>query len=252
MSKVLSFFLIFKLKIYIFVLALGFGLFYFKSPVDSVSSELFSSNLNANTKSRGFLFGKNFMEKEIWKDISDYEGYYQCSNLGNLKSLKRLTNCNNFFREEQEKILKQSISKKRKVKYISLNKKGKLKTFAVHRIIAKTFIKNPLQYGEINHKDGNPSNNNINNLEWCSRSQNMIHARDNGLHRVCLGEKNHLSKLKENDVLKIKSLKGTISGVKIAKQFNVHKDTIYAIWNNKSWKQLQWNPNNQKVKELNL
>lgn len=113
--------------------------------------------------------------QEIWKDIKDYEGFYQVSNLGNVKSLERKVNSkikNNSFVIKKEKILKKTINKKG-YEMAHLSKKSKTKNKQVHRLVAEAFIPNPDNLPEVNHKDENPLNNNINNLEWCDRKHNI-------------------------------------------------------------------------------
>ena len=120
-------------------------------------------------------------KKEIWKDIKGYEGIYQASNMGNIRSLYFY---NNRYKTKhyRKKLMKQSEDKQG-YKIISLSKNKKQKTYKVHRLIAQTFIKNPDDKKEVNHIDGNKSNNEINNLEWCTRSENQIHAYKNKLQR---------------------------------------------------------------------
>lgn len=103
--------------------------------------------------------------REIWRDIKGYEGLYQVSNLGRIKSLG-----NNKSRKEKIKSIR--ISKEGYEK-VDLYKKGKIQTLFVHRLVAKEFIKNINSFEEINHKDENPRNNNVNNLEWCDRKYNI-------------------------------------------------------------------------------
>ena len=117
------------------------------------------------------------MEQEIWKDIPNYEGLYQVSNFGNVKSLARFVK-----HGEREMFVKERILKTRKNKngYLSVYpcKNGKYKPMDIHRIVGVVFIDNPCGYGDINHKDGNKENNHVGNLEWCSRSYNIKHAYD--------------------------------------------------------------------------
>lgn len=115
---------------------------------------------------------------EIWKDIKDYEGLYQVSNLGRVK---RILFINNKFIKKENKILKIQTNKFNR-QYISLYKNNKRKNCTVHRLVAKAFIPNPNNLPEINHIDGNPSNNNVKNLEWCTASYNCKHAYQNGLN----------------------------------------------------------------------
>ena len=110
--------------------------------------------------------------KEMWKDIKDYEGLYQVSNLGRVKSLERLAKSNNNnYRIVKEKLLKQSEDKDG-YKRVSLNKNNKSKLCTIHRLVAEAFIPNPNNYPCINHKDENKQNNNLENLEWCTVKYN--------------------------------------------------------------------------------
>lgn len=98
---------------------------------------------------------------EIWKDIEGYEGMYQVSNLGRVKSIK--------FRKE--KILKPGRDTYGYL-HISLSKNGERKQYLIHRLVAQAFIANPDNLSMINHKDENPSNNRVENLEWCTAKYN--------------------------------------------------------------------------------
>lgn len=120
------------------------------------------------------------MNKEIWKDIPNYEGLYQISNLGNVKSLSRYKQNHNKKQIVEEKIRKNIISK---TGYYTcmLNKNGKNKLFKVHRLVALVFIDNPNNLPIVNHIDGNKLNNNYKNLEWCTYSHNNKEAYRLGL-----------------------------------------------------------------------
>lgn len=117
--------------------------------------------------------------QEIWKDIEGYEGLYQVSNLGRVKSLKRKTN-NQFGKEER--ILSLTINSVG-YKVTKLSKSKMSKTINVHRLVAETFIPNPNNYPCINHKDGDKTNNCIDNLEWCTYSHNNKEAFKLGLRK---------------------------------------------------------------------
>lgn len=105
------------------------------------------------------------IEIEIWKDIEGYEGLYQVSNFGNVKSL-------NYNRSGKEKILKPQKNKN-KYLHISLCKNKNQKTFTIHRLVALAFIPNLHNYPCVNHIDENKENNHVDNLEWCTHEYNM-------------------------------------------------------------------------------
>ena len=111
------------------------------------------------------------MIKEIWKDIRGYEGLYQASNLGNIRSLK-----NRWGNRIEPRLVKQQKTKKG-YKRVRLSKKNKSKTFMVHRIIYITFIKDIENGLEINHKDFNRENNKINNLEMITHTNNVRYSK---------------------------------------------------------------------------
>lgn len=98
---------------------------------------------------------------EIWKDIEGYDGLYKISNMGNVKSLKY----------GKERILKPA--KVDGYLRVCLCKNSKYKWFKIHRLVAEAFLDNPYNLPEVNHKDEDKSNNNVDNLEWCSRQYNI-------------------------------------------------------------------------------
>lgn len=124
--------------------------------------------------------------EEIWKDIKGYEGLYQVSNCGRVKSLRNRSN------HKEEIIMKQSIVMGYSV--ISLCKESISKMYKIHRLVANAFIKNPNGKPQVNHKDGNKQNNNAENLEWVTAKENTIHAYKNGLAHAQRGIENRRSK----------------------------------------------------------
>jgi hypothetical protein len=160
-----------------------------------------------------------FYFMEIWKDVLGYEGVYQVNELGDVKSLKR--NTPGTF-TSYDKLLKKGISTKGYYCY-RLSKNGKSKNSLLHRLVAIAFIDNPNNEKCVNHKDGNPLNNCISNLEWCSYSYNSLHGyRSNG-------RKNPMRKLTEVQVSEIKKKLDPYYyglGVKLAKEYGV---SIYII-----------------------
>ena len=100
---------------------------------------------------------------EFWKDIKGYEGIYQVSNLGKIKSLYRIDNSGH---KVYEKVLK---TKKRGLYVaVDLHKEGGVKTFSIHRLVADAFISNPNNLPVVNHIDEDKDNNKAENLEWCT------------------------------------------------------------------------------------
>lgn len=116
--------------------------------------------------------------KEIWKDIKDYEGLYQVSNLGRVKSLSRIAKLRNVVRKVPERLLKPTIGG-RGYLYVGLGKEGKTNRIAVHILVAKTFIENTLNLPFINHKDEDKTNNCVDNLEWCTPKYNINYGTRN-------------------------------------------------------------------------
>lgn len=112
--------------------------------------------------------------KELWKDVEGYEGMYQVSSFGRVRSLNRFVSSGNFWKG---RFLKLCINSK-KVPYlqVSLSKSNIRKQFHVHRLVAKAFIPNLKNQKYTHHKDHNPINNMISNLVWCSNSDNAKEA----------------------------------------------------------------------------
>lgn len=121
---------------------------------------------------------------EIWKDIKGYEGLYQVSNLGNIRSLDTMINCKGAKNIDKHlrkgRVLKQIVGT---TGYYNINlcKNNKKKFTRVHRLVAQAFIPNLNNLPCINHIDGNKLNNSIENLEWCSYSYNNSEAYRIGL-----------------------------------------------------------------------
>lgn len=136
--------------------------------------------------------------KEIFKDIKGYEGLYQISNLGRVKSLE----CTINNRIYPEKIL-QNCDNGRGYFAIRLCKNGSQKTFSIHRLVATTFIPNPNNYKEVNHIDSDTSNNCVNNLQWCDRKTNIQHMVK------------HQNEIKERNERRIETLETIYYGIEL-------------------------------------
>jgi hypothetical protein len=146
------------------------------------------------------------MTKEIWKDIKGYENKYQISNFGRVKSL-------NYLRTKKEKLLKVH-SDKNGYLVLNLSKDGKSKCVKVHRLVAEMFIENPHNYTQVNHKDENKKNNNVNNLEWCTIKYNNLYGT-------------HIEKLKKR-ILCVELNKTYESIIKASKELNINNSDICA------------------------
>lgn len=158
---------------------------------------------------------------EIWKSIPKYPKY-QVSNFGNIKS--------------DYGVLKK-IYDKDKYHLINLYNENGIKTFRVHRLVAYAFITNLDKKPFINHKDGDKSNNHIDNLEWVTQSENEKHAWREGFKNQS-GEHNHRHKLVEKDILDIFKL-WYIDKLKtkdICVKFNIAQQTLSKIISRNAWK----------------
>lgn len=123
----------------------------------------------------------NNVVEEIWKDIEEYEGIYQVSNHGRIKSMIGWNGHKYIKREKMLNPYKQEGSKNYYRAIVKLKKDGKGKEFKVHRLVAEAFIPNPENKAEVNHLDGNPLNNIVSNLEWSTHQENITHSIDTGL-----------------------------------------------------------------------
>ena len=169
---------------------------------------------------------------EQWRDIPGYDGIYQASSFGRIKSISRSVPTKKGTQFVKERILKHSINKG--YARISLSYKNIVYRKAVHFFVASCFLPNPESKKYINHKDGDKLNNKVDNLEWCTSSENEQHSYKS------LGKINSHRKLSEHDLIYIKAnavkAKRYMGGgniAEIAKMFSVHKKTIHNVLNNK-------------------
>lgn len=170
---------------------------------------------------------------EIWKDIEGYEGLYQVSNLGRVKSLSRLIERERSY-YSKEKLLKVVINKYNYCK-VNLYKSNKIKSFTVHRLVANTFLSNPYNKPQVNHIDGDKCNNCVNNLEWTTASENTQHAIDTGLKNIN-GSKHGMAKLTEEEVLEIRTSNELQKN--IAKKYNISQGVVSSIKLKKTWRHI--------------
>lgn len=124
-----------------------------------------------------------FMQEEIWKDIKGYDGAYQVSNLGRVRSFyKRVGSCS-YYKGNSPIILRNLLCNPGYYR-VSLSKNGIFRQCLVHRLVAEAFIPNEHKYREVNHINGVKTDNYVENLEWCTRQQNAQHAFRTGLSRI--------------------------------------------------------------------
>lgn len=123
---------------------------------------------------------------EQWKPIENYEGLYEVSSLGRIKSLPRWKQNHSKLEYIEEKILKQGFNGK--YYHVRLSKDGKVKIYLIHKLVAEAFLDNPNNYPCVNHKDENKLNNNVNNLEWCTQKYNCNYGKRNNCLRKRIGQ----------------------------------------------------------------
>jgi hypothetical protein len=175
--------------------------------------------------------------EEVWKDIEGYEGYYQVSNLGRVRSLDRIVPHKIYkFMNAKGKIL---CPGKVGVGYytVALCNNSKPKSMFIHRLVAEAFISKTSKTNDVNHKNGIKTDNRLENLEWCTRSENTLHAFTIGL-KSHVGELHNLSKLTEEQAKEIKYELKELSVKQISVKYNVHVETIYSIRRGSSWKHI--------------
>ncbi|USL89371.1 DNA endonuclease [Bacillus phage vB_BceH_LY2] len=164
--------------------------------------------------------------KEIWKplkDVVDKGDNYEVSTLGNLRN------------RNTGRVLTPSVNERGYVR-IQLSYKGTTKKYSVHRLVALAHINNPKNHPEVNHIDGNKTNNKVHNLEWVTRDENIKHAKDNNLYSVFIGENHGNAKLTVNDVIQIKELLKVYTPTRdILAKFNIKKPTLSAIKTGATW-----------------
>ena len=169
--------------------------------------------------------------EEIWKTIDEFSNH-QVSNLGRVKSL-------NYAKQGYEKILT-PLKRGDGRLMIGFRKNGKYTQRRIHRLVAKTFISNPENKPQINHKNGIVTDNRIENLEWCTQSENMKHAYLNGL-KSNIGDNCPARKLNSKIVKEIRQ-KYSKNRIKtqqeIADEYRINRTVIRDILNYNTWQEV--------------
>lgn len=179
------------------------------------------------------------MSEEIWRDIPGYEGYYQVSNIGRVRSLDRIK-CDGIRMRGR---IKKTHYDACGYEMIQLRKDGAFKHLSVHRLVAQAFIPNPDNLPQVNHIDEIRNHNTVENLEWCTveYNQNYGHRKEKA-SKSATGVNNARTKLTERDVREIRSI--YIPGDKnyckriLAEKYGVSYHTITAIVTKREWKHL--------------
>jgi hypothetical protein len=158
------------------------------------------------------------------RKIQGFENY-EVDELGQVWSLPKKT-------RKGTRLIKALRHPKTGYMYLDLCKNGNVKKFTVHRLVALAYLPNPENKPQVNHINGDKTDNRLENLEWCTRSENQKHSIDIGL-RSAKGVKNSQCKLTEQDVLYIRNSKE--NGSILAKKFNISHPTICDIRKGRSW-----------------
>lgn len=164
--------------------------------------------------------------KEIWKDIPGYGGRYKASSLGHIKSLLGLFKSGRHLKPRLNHRGYHCV-------VLSESKGSKQIQVTIHRLVALTFIQKRHRHRlEINHKDGNKLNNHVSNLEWCTKSENVLHAYRIGIKKPRRGNDSPLMVLTDNDISQIREIlrsPNKPTQKDIAKQFGVSASLISQI-----------------------
>lgn len=177
------------------------------------------------------------MKEEVFKPIKGYEGSYEISNLGRVKSLSRMVKGKGGgLRRVPERIMSVRTGG-REYLHATLCLNSKYKTRTVHGLVAEAFLDADPSRPQVNHINGDKFDNRVENLEWVTQSENMLHSYKMGLHKRKVGSEVPGAKLTEREVGIIRKLHNTkkLFHREIGEAFGVSKSTIKGIINNKYW-----------------
>ena len=176
---------------------------------------------------------------ENWKEIKGYEGLYECSTHGRVRTVARIVKCKNgTLKSLSQRILTPHFNSNGYL-WVFLHKEGVRRFWLIHRLIALTFVANPDNKPFVNHKSGVKTDNVPHLLEWSTRKENVAHAFKTGLMSHA-GEKNSQSKLTAQDVLEIRRLFATgVTRRDLATRFQISYSRIRDVINRNCWLEIQ-------------
>lgn len=177
---------------------------------------------------------------EIWKPVVGYEGLYEISNIGRVKSLEKTVNTfgGHTLRRKERFLRPQEFTTG--YYFVILCDNTQRKHCSIHRLVADAFIPNPEKKPDVNHKDFNRKNNLVENLEWVTKRENIVHAFTKVDRNTARGERNSKAKLKESDAIEIRKLKREgVDTKRLAEIYQLNCSTINRISNGTYWKHVE-------------
>lgn len=159
---------------------------------------------------------------EMWKPVPEFAGWYEASDQGRIRRILGK--------------IRKPRPKREGYLYVNLCVHGRIHTRYVHRLVATTFLPNPENKPEVNHRNGIKTDNRVENLEWATISEQAHHAFETGLRESVVGSENGQSKLKESDIPEIfERHRAGLSQPEIAKEFGVSRALISWVLLRKGW-----------------
>ena len=170
-----------------------------------------------------------------WKDVIEFEGYYQVNSDGQVRSLDRIVIYSSGSQRVHKGILLKPLLADNGYLRVCLQKEHKTVYKAIHRLVLQAFL-GGLPFGyQVNHINGIKKDNRLDNLEYLTPSQNRKHAFDTNLQKPLLGSNHQNAKLTEENILEIRTLFGVMKQKDIATKFKVSRSTIADIQHGRTW-----------------